>query len=205
MSEKSTEGRRAVKGDNSREDKSCSVASSTNMKKDGRKELANTEEANGACHAVTLADKYGQCSTAVKTKESERVCCSTCKKPVFENSEALECNGCGFWHHADCEGVSGAVYKFLANNVLDTIHWYCTKCNMMFKKVFSTILQLEVSHRRLEEKVDSIVNRLDKDNTVKVAHVQETISSAVKEQLPEDKLEEEELERRKASVIIHGI
>lgn len=54
------------------------------------------------------------------------------------------------------------------------------------------------------DKVDSIMKRLDKERA-ETAVVQETVSTAVKEQLQDDRREEEEMDKRKTSLIIHGL
>jgi len=60
---------------------------------------------------------------------------------------------------------------------------------------------LDVTQQRVETKVDSIVTTLNKNaNTV-----QECVEGALKMQLLEEKAEEAEKNRRKTSVIVHGI
>jgi len=68
----------------------------------------------------------------------------------------------------------------------------------------SEMVRLDGAQKRLEEKVDSIMSRLDKSrNETQV--VQQSISVAVKEQLQEDREEELELDKRKSNVMIHGV
>jgi hypothetical protein len=68
----------------------------------------------------------------------------------------------------------------------------------------SEVVRLDGAQKRLEEKVDSIMSRLDKSSN-ETQVVQQSISVAVKEQLQEDREEELELDKRKSNVMIHGV
>ena len=39
--------------------------------------------------------------------------CTVCDKPVRSNQRSLQCDNCQLWSHADCTGVSGALYAEL--------------------------------------------------------------------------------------------
>jgi hypothetical protein len=131
--------------------------------------------------------------------------CADCGKLVLSNHSAIKCDGCGFWHHIACEGITDDVYSFLCDHeTVDSIHWFCRHCNVIFRRMHSEVVRLDGAQKRLEEKVDSIMSRLDKSrNETQV--VQQSISVAVKEQLQEDREEELELDKRKSNVMIHGV
>lgn len=60
--------------------------------------------------------------------EEENSCCGRCKLIVRSVDNGLECDGCGVWFHAGCEGVTQEKYKFL-EKYKDTL-WFCKKCHM---------------------------------------------------------------------------
>lgn len=90
-----------------------------NVKKERKKEGGKADQ---------LADDQdgGQCIGKQKyVKET----CPVCKIQVCDSERALECNLREMWHHAACENINEAVYKFLVENQASAIHWYCFRCN----------------------------------------------------------------------------
>ena len=65
-------------------------------------------------------------------------------------------------------------------------------------------MKSDEEQKKLEEKVDTIMKMMKKRN-LEAETIQECVEGAVRVQLSEDKEEEEEKLKRKASVIVHGI
>jgi hypothetical protein len=87
--------------------------------------------------------------------------CAACGRTVAKEHRALKCDGCGLWHHIECEKIKEEVYTFLEKFPDETsLHWYCKKCATLFEKLFSTVARLDEGQDRLEEKVDAVL-RID--------------------------------------------
>lgn len=196
------------------------------------------EEEVGEAVEVDKAGKGGQGGRGGAGKGEESEACVSCGRSVLSSQQGLKCDGCGFWHHADCEKVSEEIYNFLSCHNEESLAWYCRKCAVTYKKMASamimmneqhqlledrleTVARLEKAHILLEEKVDKIMGRLDGSkmeekveeliHTVKEQSHEDThrvhgcVGEAVRLQLQEDKFEVEEMEKRKSSVVIHGL
>ena len=42
--------------------------------------------------------------------------CSPCDKPVKSNQDGIQCDGCDFWFHRQCEYLSKSAYLSLSNS-----------------------------------------------------------------------------------------
>jgi len=76
---------------------------------------------------------------------------------------------CKNWHHAVCEGISDEAYSMIGR--LETIHWFCRRCNNGIVKVLKTV-------GRLSEKVDkieTIVDFYNKENEMELRKVYDKI------------------------------
>lgn len=60
------------------------------------------------------------------------------------------------WHHAKCENIADEVYKFLSENEVSTIHWYCSKCNAVACKLVTQITKIFKRQDELEKRMDSM-------------------------------------------------
>ena len=153
--------------------------------------------------------------------------CGTCSKKVTDSQSAIRCDICGFWYHTGYEGMSPSLYTFLSENDLEeSIKWLCKKCNIMFKSTYGTVLRLEEQHKRLEEKVDALIERMEVSTSsqsavgVEIKSLQKTVEEAIDKQkldvnldvgeivstkLKEDQEELEEIRKRRTSIIVHGL
>lgn len=178
--------------------------------------------------------------------------CVDCGRAVLMTQQGLECDSCGFWHHAVCEKVSDEVYAFLHRHSDATsplyepsILWYCKKCICTTKKMSTTLNSMQEHHllleekvnkltsslssrmdemaelltkslkgsqpaaedsqKRVEEKVDKLAAVVEKQGKLEGHAVLDCVDSAVRLKLQEDRDEAEEIDRRRNSVIIHGL
>jgi len=63
---------------------------------------------------------------------------------------------------------------------------------------------VERSHKRIDEKVETLVNMVE-EKSVEPDRVSDYVGVAVRAQLLEDRDEEEEMKKRKTSIIVHGL
>ena len=147
----------------------------------------------------------------------------------------MRCDCCETWFHSFCENVNDDVYQFLCDHDDDrSVCWYCKRCTLVVRTVLVSVAKLEVAQKRMEAKVDrildavedkkgytwsSVVERSQKqldekvetlmniveEKTVDSVRMHDCVEGAVRSQLQEDKDEEEEIRKRKTSVIIHGL
>ena len=148
--------------------------------------------------------------------EHETEYCGVCRKEVTSEHRAVKCDSCDFWHHNLCENISDDVYAFLTNQEEnESIQWHCKKCVALFKKVAKSVRAIDEAQRQLEEKVDRvhsslesrldlIMEKLEAENKIPVV-VQNCVEKAKDTKIQEDKDEELERQKRKTSVIIHGV
>ena len=156
----------------------------------------------------------GQAAESVHDASSSVSCdeCADCGKPVLPTHKSLQCDGCGFWHHASCENVRKELYALLCDlDTGDSLLWLCTKCMVMHRKFFAQVQQsqeavekLEEAHKRLEEKVDNIMATVGK-TSMDAAKVQECVEGALKIQSEEEKAEANDQKKRMTNVIVHGL
>jgi len=88
--------------------------------------------------------------------------CVDCGIVVKKLQQGLKCDGCDFWHHIECEGVSDEVYTFLCKHEEDpTIGWYCKKCAVTCKNLMSMMLAFQDKMQQLEDSVYGIASTLN--------------------------------------------
>jgi len=209
--------------------------------------------------------KQGECEDVAGgggsgvAKEKQKGCCNgdgtdvcvNCGKDVLDSQQGLKCDGCGFWHHISCEGISEEICEFIFYHKHESsLLWYCRKCiiTLISRKMTATIVALQDQQQHLEDKVNELVSsvkqqiedlgkRFDKHEVVrsdvaqvtqkrveekvdKIVETMETmekqkkndshlvhdcVEDAVRLKLQEDREETEEIQKRKTSVIIHGL
>jgi len=91
-------------------------------------------------------------------------CCADCNKEVLDSHSAVTCDGCGLWHHTACEQVSDEVYAFLCAHRDPSLHWMCKKCTVSFQQLFSSVRRIDDAQRRLEQKFDAMISKLEAAN-----------------------------------------
>ena len=178
--------------------------------------------------------------------------CADCGKAVLHTHKSLQCDGCGFWHHASCENVRKELYALLCDlDTSDYLLWLCKKCMVMHRKFFAKVQQseeavvkLEEGHKRLEEKVEAMIEVFEESqrklddrmmqmsisiddklgalsssemscstgntkaqlNMIEVfEESQRKLEDMMKTQTEEARKEEEDMRKRKANVIVHGL
>jgi len=148
-------------------------------------------------------------------------CCADCNKEVLDSHSGLTCDGCGLWHHTACEQVSDEVYAFLCAHRDPSLHWMCKKCTRSFQQLFSSVMRIDEAQKRLEHKFDTMINKLEAANkepdtrqeeaqkrfedklTQQLSHIEVKLDGKVLSR--EEKEEEDDKERRKCNIIIHGL
>ena len=53
--------------------------------------------------------------------------CSSCQNLVTDEDDALSCDTCSKWCHAECGGVSQEAYQYL-NEQAEEVRWMCPSC-----------------------------------------------------------------------------
>jgi len=87
---------------------------------------ADKQEKKKGTTKETVGGKNGESMKKPATNEVSDHCVD-CGKAVLKTQQGLTCDGCGFWHHCECEDVSDEIYEFLCDNCDDDsqIAWYC--------------------------------------------------------------------------------
>jgi len=88
--------------------------------------------------------------------------CVDCGTAVKSTQQGLKCDGCSFWHHTECEGVSDEVYMFLCKyEDQSTIIWYCKKCAITCKQLMTMMLSVQDTLQQLEDSVYGVASTLN--------------------------------------------
>jgi len=207
-------------------------AKTSAMKRDSRKSKKDDVDSksigdNGAV-GLTLADHKSDQITLSGDQ------CGDCGKVVSDDHQGLKCDCCDAWLHSQCENVAADVFYFLADHDDErSISWYCRKCRFMLRSVITSIAKsedahkrveakmdrilnvvdskliddwptVEQSHKRLDEKVDALMNNVE-EKSVDSVKMHDCIEDVVRTQLLQDKDEEDEIRKRKSSLIVHAL
>ena len=54
--------------------------------------------------------------------------CGSCGAAVKHNQNSIQCDGCGFWHHIECQGMNASIYQIMAEHT--SYSWTCLKCGL---------------------------------------------------------------------------
>ena len=82
---------------------------------------------------------------------------------MSSSHKTLLCDGCSQWHYTSCEGIKDEIYDFLSGHDEDQgIHWYCKKCALLHKEMFSAVMKIDEAQKKLTEKVDTIMIMMKK-------------------------------------------
>ena len=54
--------------------------------------------------------------------------CGSCSKAVRNNQNSIQCDGCGSWHHIECQGMRSEIHEVMANH--ESYSWSCMKCGL---------------------------------------------------------------------------
>jgi len=97
-----------------------------------------------------------------KMNRDECDTCVDCGTAVKHTQQGLKCDGCDFWHHTECEGVTDEVYHFLCKYDDDpTITWYCKKCAVMSKKLMAMLFAVQDKMNQIEDSVFGMASTLN--------------------------------------------
>ena len=81
-------------------------------------------------HLVILLLLSGQVETnpgpSTNTSQPDHPC-AICQDKVLDSDAALLCDGCGYWCHISCVGISTSSYQYLASKSR-SFSWICAKC-----------------------------------------------------------------------------
>ena len=65
--------------------------------------------------------------------------CGSCSKAVRNNQNSIQCDGCGSWHHIECQGMRSEIHDVMANH--ESYSWSCMKCGLPnFSTTFLIVL-----------------------------------------------------------------
>ena len=106
-----------------------------------------------------MADKLGL------SEIGDKLDCGFCNKKVKKSDKGIKCEICDLWFHISCEKMDGEVYDFLRKRAGDRVHWYCTKCDKVATKLWTSVLKIQERVEKLEDRlknVDEIEKRLEK-------------------------------------------
>ena len=120
-------------------------------------------------------------------RNEEEAQCGQCKKLVNDSSPSMQCEACYVWFHlAPCCNIDIAKYNALENGgLLKVVRWFCASCDKSIIKLACELTEIKERLKRLEEKTE----------------IKTMVEATVREHLNE----KEEIEKRKNSLIIHGI
>ena len=54
--------------------------------------------------------------------------CGSCSKAVRNNQNSIQCDGCGSWHHIECQGMRSEIHEVMAKH--ESYSWSCMKCGL---------------------------------------------------------------------------
>jgi len=204
---------------------SGSTTSATNSKQILRKTPVSSKKADAAVSKNAKQEKVCKCLECEKTieKQTHALLCEKCGSKwrctdclglsdvVY--AELIE-NSCLHWFCPSCEEMifqpdmkSDSTLTTMLDKLMDQMIKLDQKLENKADAVTVEKLEerldgiLDVTQQRVETKVDTIVQTLNQNVTT----VQECVEGALKQQLTEEKLEEDDKNRRKTSVIIHGV
>lgn len=156
-----------------------------------------------------------------ETATTTTICqCPECKNEVLDSHNAVECDGCKFWIHCICGGVSKPLYDILnQEDGQGQLSWYCPRCAVSIKTTNERLKTLTVAHDKLYSEVASVKTRLQTAESEiteihqssaelkdEQSHLKNAISDLNKEQ--KQCITDKELNDRLArlnNVIVHGV
>ena len=170
--------------------------------------------------------------TVVVPAAKSREVCQICTEPVMNKDSGLQCEICDNWFHSKCENISDETCKVLG--LSDTIHWYCSGCNRGVSKILQALAniqarqdvlerdfkdsmkELKTNFTKLEQSITAVDNMV-KANDVKLNSIldsklvdglEDRVLGKVNDKIRsmrEDNDETLEIEKRKKSLIFHGV
>ena len=87
--------------------------------------------------------------------------CGKCNKKCTAKGESIQCDLCGLWAHASCEGISRDQYKAIkALSALDNIVYYCciNDCSSRIKFITNEWVKFQ-DRSKIEEIVSSLTQQ----------------------------------------------
>ena len=54
--------------------------------------------------------------------------CSSCGAAVGYNQNSIQCNGCNFWYHIECQGMNTKIHQIMTEH--SSYSWNCLKCGL---------------------------------------------------------------------------
>ena len=168
------------------------------------KSLPSREEGKERKQKKAQQSHFLNLPTQRKKSEAGESCdFADCGKILTSKRKAFKCDSCQFWHHATCEKVKDEVYNLLFNNAEETtgLFWYCL---VMHQRMFTTVMKMKQNQNKIEEKMDAVLALLN-EKGLQVEDMQSCVESTLEVKIKEDKEEVAEKERRKSSLMVHGL
>jgi len=149
-----------------------SDAKGRNKKEDAKREEKEDEVEEEEERGVKTGHRVGVCGKSGNADDSDL--CVVCSRAVTMSQHGLQCDGCEYWHHANCDKVDDDVYSFLCSHNKDpSLLWYCRKCVATHKNMSKMMMAMQDHQQQIEErmndlanvvnrKMDDIVNELNK-------------------------------------------
>jgi len=147
---------------------------------------------------VTASTPCGDKGTSFWTEEPEP--CPDCGKKVLASQLGLKCDGCGLWHHIECERVNDDVYDFLAKHEdIPSILGLCKKCSVTSKKMLSMLISVQDYQQQLEGKINALGSMMEKRmddlsemvfSKLDIRHSQDSDNAEMSQKRVEEKVDE---------------
>ena len=54
--------------------------------------------------------------------------CGSCGAAVRHNQNSIQCDGCNYWYHINCQGMNTSIHQIMAEH--SSYSWNCLKCGL---------------------------------------------------------------------------
>lgn len=153
--------------------------------------------------------KNGEVVKKLAINETTSDHCVDCGKAVLKTQQGLTCDGCGFWHHCECEEVSDEIYEFLCENCDEDsqIAWYCKKCSAICKKLTGVLLSMHEQQRNLEDKIEDRMTKLTRDMQKRLEEMEHSMSNKIEEKVGKivESVENHRMDRNEIQECVQGV
>ena len=155
----------------------------------------------------------GETTEASKAKKTKTIKhpCLRCRKDVTKDSKSVQCQTCQFWVHADCQGISDELFKFLVEG--EGVCWNCNSCLASSARLERTVVAFEARLKEAEtantktigeiKRVDEGLAQLRREFEAEKNRNREAAQNKDDNYISREEYREREL--RKMNVIMHRI
>ena len=103
--------------------------------------------------------------------------CGKCNKKCTSKGDAIQCDLCGTWVHAACEGITHEKYKAIKSLALDNIVYYCQINNCLSRT--KHIINEYIKHQaQITTKLETMVSNISQQNlTTEYDNLQKAVAN----------------------------